>query len=267
MTPEQKAVAAANLAKARAAKTAKLAAMSPEERDAARKSQVAPKAKAAPAPATDLASVLKALAGMSPQERAAIAAVLAPAQAAAPTPAVRPPAGVNLYAIMSLDAALKEALFELGATDRKVNAVPTMRLAAFLVERGLPKKGGRTYEGDEHALEVAIDLRLIADQALRLGKASPMRGWFHFIGGRAAGSPDNYEWSIPDSALADALTAGRTVTPAQRAPDAPPPSSGTPLRPALADGAAAYAEDMLPGRRSADQIMASLPKAEYAVGR
>lgn len=302
MTPEQIAARSARARHMAANRKAQLAAMSPEERAASRKSKVAPaqrereetsgkflkprglmqsdiskveqNAKNAHPPALDAVAVLKAIAAWSPEERAALASVLAPAQATAAIIAqpvgqldqLRIPDGANPFAWLPLDAALKVALEAMGATDAKVNAVGSTALAAFLVKHGRPKKQGRTYEGDEHTVDVAMDLRLLAEQTTRAGRQAPLAGWVQFIGGRHAGSPDNFQWSIPPSALAKAISEGRTVIPAERAPDAPA-APGTPLRPALADGQNAYAEDLLPGKHTAAEIQATIPKAVYEVAR
>ena len=101
---------------------------------------------------------------------------------------------MNLYKTLPLEAALKEALFELGATDKATNAVATIELAHFLAEKGFPKKGGRTYQGDEHVREIAVDLASIA-------KTRPMHGWHHFVGGHAPDPWNNYEWCVAPDAL------------------------------------------------------------------
>lgn len=101
---------------------------------------------------------------------------------------------MNLYKTLPLEAALKEALFELGATDKATNAVSTIELAHFLAEHGFPKKGGRTYQGDEHVREIAVDLASIA-------KTRPMHGWHHFVGGHASDPWNNYEWCVAPDAL------------------------------------------------------------------
>lgn len=269
MTPEQ--------IEARRARGRKLAADRKASRAADKAAVQAEIAAVGKPPALGAADVLKAIAAMRPEERAALAAILAPAQAirddrpevygASPMVRAQLPDGANPYAILPLDVSLKEALFELGATDRVVNAVRTSVLAMFLVKHGRPKKSGRTYEGDEHVRETEIDLRLMAEQARRVGAASPLAGWFRFVGGQASGSPDNYEWSIPDHALAEALAEGRKVTPAERAPAAAPQQAGVPLRAALPDGAVAYAEDLAPGKHTAAEVQASIQKVVYEIAR
>lgn len=222
-----------------------------------------------PAPAAaplDVGAFLKALAGMSAEERAAIAAVISP-PAAPPPPSAGPrlPPGANPFEYLPLEGALKEALFEMGALHRgelgvagqRINAVRTSKLAAFIVSRGFPKSRGRTYEGDEHAHEVCINLKQIVENNKRLGMSAPLLGWFNFVGGQAAGSPDNWEWLVPGPAITEAAAQGRVIAPAT--PAVAPLE--TPTRPAK-DDAGAYAEDLLPGKRSADQIMATMPKLE-----
>lgn len=222
-----------------------------------------------PLPAVvDVASVLKAIVGMSPDERASIAAMFAPPAAAALTPASagpRLPPGANPFEYLPLEGALKEALFEMGALHRaelgvagqRIDAVRTSKLAAFIVSRGFPKSRGRTYEGDEHAHEVCINLKQIVENNKRLGMSAPLLGWFNFVGGQAAGSPDNWEWLVPGPAITEAAAQGRVIAPAT--PAAAPLE--TPTRKPN-DTGAAYAEDLLPGKRSADQIMATMPKLE-----
>jgi len=101
---------------------------------------------------------------------------------------------VNIYTKLPIEAALKEALYELGATSRTVNAVSSERLAKFLVERGFPKKRGRTYEPGDHEREVAADLLAIA-------KTRPMHGWHYFVGGHSFDPWNNYAWNIPEAEL------------------------------------------------------------------
>lgn len=224
-------------------------------------------------PVVDVASVLKALVSMTAEERAAIAAVISPPAAAPPPPSAGPrlPPGANPFEYLPLEGALKEALFEMGALHRaelgvagqRINAVRTSKLAAFIVSRGFPKSRGRTYEGDEHAHEVCINLKQIVENNKRLGMSAPLLGWFNFVGGQAAGSPDNWEWLVPGPAITEAAAQGRVIAPAT--PAVAPLE--TPTRPAK-DDAGAYAEDLLPGKRSADQIMATMPKLEtQAIGR
>lgn len=271
MTPEQKTKAAANLVKARAAKAERLAAekaagsfadphgvhqeAQPEAASSAAIQTLNAPPSAGPAPALDVAALLKAIALMTPEERAAVASVISP-QTAPPPAAARVPPGANPYEYLPLESALKEALFEMGAVDRRTSAVRTSKLAEHIVSRGFPKSRGRTYEGDEHSAEVCTHLKLIIEQNKRAGIAGPLSGWFNYVGGQAAGSPDNFEWSVPQSAIGEAVAQGRVIP----APPAAAPAE-TPLRPHL-PGGGPYAEDLLPGTHSADQVMASMPKLE-----
>jgi len=124
---------------------------------------------------------------------------------------------MNLYKTLPIEGAFKEALFELGATDRRTNAVTTTELAAFLVSKGFPKKGGRTYQGDEHIREVAIDLASMA-------RIRPHKGWHHFVGGHASDPWNNWEWCVAPDALRE-----REVEPApdKTKPVPPPPPPKT----------------------------------------
>jgi hypothetical protein len=195
---------------------------------------------------------------------------------------------MNPYKTLSLDVAFKEALFELGATDRKTNAVSTSELARFMISKGFPKKGGRTYQDDEHLKEVAIDLASMA-------RIRPMKGWHHFVGGHASEPWNNWEWCIAPEALAE-----REAVPApdKRAatkvaePEAPkeiadmdrneliafiesrggeartfPPTKNARLREialGMAQGQPAIEPVQIPVVRSAADILASIPKVHMA---
>lgn len=288
MTPEQKAAARdrslANLAKARAAKVAKAIGktdiLSPGPlADAAEKAaaSAAPQTYLAPdhvsadpelmtAPASYLPSLLKAIADLSAEV----------AQLRASPPPLNPPIGggsitanlppgANPYAFLPLELVLREALLELGAivqpelgvAGQLSAALPTSRLAAHIAARGFPKSRGRTYEGDEHADEICTALNSLVMQNKRMGMVAPLAGWFHYAGGHAAGSPDNWQWAAPAQAVREAAAQGRIIEPRASA------AAATPMR-AVGPGGPprAYAEDMLPGKRTADEIMAGMPKLE-----
>lgn len=194
----------------------------------------------------DPLAVLAAL-GITPE--ALRAALGMPAPVAAPvdapsTPTVIP-AGTNLYTILPLTEAAKEALFELGATDRLSNAVRTSKLASFMISKGF---GAGLAE-----LTVAYNLRDIADKKPKGDAAQqgwPLIGWVHYVGGGPPKAPDNWEWCINPDALLK-----RPVTPAPAIE-----AAGPVLRQPLGPNEAAYAEDIQPGSHSAAEILATMEK-------
>lgn len=208
---------------------------------AASKETIAPSA----APALDPLAALAAL-GITPDAlRLALGMTAAAPAPVAPAP---PPIGAGNIPILPLDAAAKEALFALGATDRRepgtmkmidYNAVPTTELAQFLVDSGFPKKRGRTYDGQEHVKEVAIDLAALAKTS------QAMRGWFRYIGGSASEPWNNFEWHISAEALAERPT---EPAPARTAPTA------VVLRKAE-EGALFDPADLVGGKHSAAEMM------------
>lgn len=167
-----------------------------------------------------------------------------PGEDPSPSPSVGV-VGSNLYEILPLAEALKEALFDLGATDRLKNAVRTSKLAEHLILKGFGV--GRAL------LSVAYDLRDLADSKPKGGAAQqgwPLIGWVHYVGGGPPKAPDNWEWSIAPDALAK-----RPVEPAPAVE-----AAGPVMRPALAESEAAYAEDLLPGSKTAAEILATMEK-------
>lgn len=134
---------------------------------------------------------------------------------------------MNDYSKLPLEMAIKEALYEFGATDRLTNAVQTDRIADFLVDRGFPKKRGRTYQGSEHVTEVAVDIAALA-------KTNRLRGWFHFVGGKTRDPWNNWNWSIPPDELAERPcqpappraehVRSAAIAEASEAPPPPPPA-------------------------------------------
>lgn len=206
-------------------------------------------AAAAPAPAPDASAIFAAALGLTQDQLTALVTLVKGAPAAAPAaPAAPTPlraTGSNLYEILPLAEALKEALFDLGATDRLKNAVRTSKLAEHLILKGFGV--GRAL------LSVAYDLRDLADSKPKGGAAQqgwPLIGWVRYVGGGPSGAPDNWEWSIAPDALAK-----RPVEPAPAVE-----AAGPVMRPALAENEAAYAEDLLPGSKTAAEILATMEK-------